>query len=171
MYTTILFEILRYATMAWNTCVSLGNWVWWGSVDTEKNVPTRRYFLSDEYEFDESYTRVPEDAVYIEEWTSQSGIKKCRVLYEGDEIPYTWSTNPHTLTAKCPWVWVGEKNTEIDLTRTFNKFLVPGNWIRLDLVEKLIQIVDNTELIYIATETFESVKFPGTGILIEEDAE
>jgi hypothetical protein len=130
-------------------------------------MPTRRYFLSDDDEYDSFYTRVPEDAVFIEEWVDAQGTKLCYVLYEGEEI--VDNGDPFELKARSPWVWVGDKETEIDLTRTFNKFLVPGNVIRLDLVEKLIHITDKTDLVYVESGTFETKKFPGDGILIEEN--
>jgi hypothetical protein len=66
---------------------------------------------------------------------------------------------------------VGDRETEIDLTRTFDKFLVPGNVIKTDLVSKLIKITDHTNLIYIETKTFNQIKFPGDGITIEADDE
>ena len=130
--------------------------------------PIRRYFLSDDDEFDEAYTRVPEGAVYIEEWV-RDDIKKCRVLYEGDEIPNAWEDTPFDKKAKLPWIWVGDIETEIDLTKTFNKFVVVGNRITLDLVQKLIQINEESKLRYIEFGTFEELEFPGEGITIKED--
>jgi hypothetical protein len=91
------------------------------------------------------------------------------VRYEGEEIPHDWIITPFDLTPKCPWIWVGDKETEIDLTRTFNKFLVVGNRIELALVLKLIQVTQRTNLIYIEKGTFDEKKFPGDGITIEED--
>jgi hypothetical protein len=64
---------------------------------------------------------------------------------------------------------VGDKETEIDLTRTFNRFLVVGNRIELALVLKLIQVTEKTNLIYIEAGTFKECKFPGDGIAIEQD--
>lgn len=128
---------------------------------------SRAYFLSDDHEFDSSYRRVPEDAVYIEEWTNDQGVKKCYVQYEGEIL--LDHASPFELRARCPWIWVGDKDTEIDLTRTFHKFLVPGNCIEIDLVTKLIHLTPTSNLIYIDAKTFEERKFPGDGIVIEED--
>jgi hypothetical protein len=61
---------------------------------------------------------------------------------------------------------VGDTETELDLTRTFQKFLVPGNRILLDLVLKLIQVNERTRLVYIDPVTFEEHEFPGDGITI-----
>lgn len=129
--------------------------------------PHRQYFLGDEtVEFDPSYTRVPEDTVYIEEWVD-NGVKRCVVRYEGEEIPTTWESTPFDIEPRRPWIWVGDKETEIDLTRTFDKFLVVGNRITLDLILKLIQVTDRTALLYIEAGSFKELKFPGDGITIE----
>jgi hypothetical protein len=149
-------------------------WIEYKYSDMPKYKPHARYYLCAENEhhsFDEVDTRVPEDSVYVEEWVDTHGHKKCVVAYEGDPIPKKWTTNPFDIRAKCPWVWVGDRETEIDLTRTFNKFLVPGNQITLDLVLKLIHITNRTNLIYIESGTFKEIKFPGSGITIKADAE
>jgi hypothetical protein len=89
------------------------------------------------------------------------------VLYEGEEIPTEWTRTPFDVSAKCPWLWVGDKESEIDLTRTFEKYLVVGNQITYDLVNQLIRITDRTDLTYIDATTFEILKFPGGGITIK----
>lgn len=164
----IAFESLRYATMAWTAIVDLWDSFWDWYVWTPETRPTRRYFLtlSGGDMFDDDETVVPEDVVYVEEWI-QSGTKKCVVRYPGDPIPDAWDFSPHLLSAKCPWIWVGDRNTEIDLTQTFAKFLVPGNTIRMDLVERLIRVTENTHLVYIEYGSFEEKEFPGEGLLIK----
>ena len=113
---------------------------------------------------------VPKDRVYIEEWMDTKGRKKMIALYEGEVVPTSWTHTPFELPpARCPWVWVGDKETEIDMTRTFDKFLVPGNQIRMELAEKLIKITDHTHLIYIESGTLNEIEFPGDGITIESD--
>jgi hypothetical protein len=136
---------------------------------TEDIQPTERYLLTP-LGRQEPSTVVPTDSVYIEEWIDTKGHKKMIALYEGEVIPTNWSHTPFDLPpARCPWVWVGDKETEIDMTRTFDKFLVPGNQIRIGLVEKLIKITDHTKLIYIESGTLNEVEFPGDGITIESD--
>jgi hypothetical protein len=158
-----IFTLLRLCTSVYDTIAAL----WFAWMYPRIAGPTHRYFLSDEYEFDESFTHVPEDSVYIEEWM-QDGEKKCVVRYEGEEIPHEWTVSPFDMEAPvCPWVWVGDQETEVDLTRTFQKFLVPGNKILLDLVLKLIKVTDRTRLIYIDALTFEEHEFPGDGITID----
>lgn len=132
--------------------------------------PTDRYFLSPKGREDHfnSFNIVPTDWVYIEEWNDTKGHTKMIVKYEG-EVPTEWNESPFDLPpAKCPWVWVGDRDTEIDLTRTFDKFLVPGNIIRKELAYKLSKTAN---LIYIETKTFNQIKFPGDGITIEADVE
>jgi hypothetical protein len=166
-----LFELIRYTTMAYNALWSYGITFYRWYMEIPMYTPVTRYFLSDDHEFDDSYERVPEDAVYVEEWISEQNVKKCVVLYEGETIPKEWTTTPFDKEAKCPWIWVGDRDTEIDLTRTFNKFLVPGNKIQLDLVSKLIQITEKTNLVYIESGSFKEIKFPGDGILIKANGE
>lgn len=157
-----IFECLRYGTMLYNFLSK------WYSPPKES---VRRYFLSEDDEYDNSYTRVPEGAILVEEWIDEHGHKLCYIQYEGEEIHELNYESPFSfeLKARSPWIWIGDKETEIDLTKTFNKFLVPGNVIRIDLVQKLIHITENTNLVYIDAKSFEPKKFPGEGILIEED--
>ena len=139
---------------------------------TDEIHPTERYFLTSHgrEEYVNPSTMVPTDKVYIEEWMDTKGRKKMIALYEGHAIPITWTHTPFDLPpARCPWVWVGDKETEIDMTRTFDKFLVPGNQIRMELAEKLIKITDHTHLIYIESGTLNEIEFPGDGITIESD--
>ncbi len=156
--------ILRVAHAAYAFVFNLWLTLFFGGLDTAR--PYHQYFLSDEYEFDESFDTVPEDSVYVEDWVQDGEIKKV-VRYEGEPIPKQWTQSPFDLpTPPCPWVWVGDKETELDLTRTFQKFLVPGNKILLDLVLKLIQVNERTRLIYIDALTFDEHEFPGDGITI-----
>lgn len=137
--------------------------------------PTERYFLADDgekYTVEKFDRKVPYECVYIEEWFDIKGHKKMIVLYESEPIPTQWTTTPFDLPpARCPWVWVGDKETEIDLTRTFDRFLVPGNVLKQELVSKLIKITDHSNLIYVETKTFNHIKFPGDGITIEADVD
>lgn len=163
-----LFEFIRYATFAYNFLHFYAG-LFFGTIFTLPSTDTHRsYFLSDDHEWDSSYTRVPEHAVYIEEWLNVKGEKKCRIRYEGDEIPRP--RNPWIEKPVKPWIWVGDTETEIDLTKTFDKFLVVGNHIELALVLKLIHITETTNLMYIHATTLKEEKFPGEGILIEADA-
>jgi hypothetical protein len=162
---TAAFESLRYATMAWTSIVSWWTSFWEWYFWTPELRPIRQYFYSDT-DVPEDAVTVPEGAIYIEEWM-WNGYKRCVVRYPGDPIPTEWPAHPCVQTAKCPWIWVGDRNTEIDLTQTFAKFLVPGNRITMDLVEKLIRVTDRTRLVYIEYGSFEEKEFPGEGLLIK----
>lgn len=163
----IAFESLRYATMAWTYVTSIWDSFWDWYFWTPEVRPTRRSFLTlVDTEPVEDEEVVPDGVVYVEEWIL-NGTKKCVVRYSGDPIPDSWDFSPHLLSAKCPWIWVGDRNTEIDLTQTFAKFLVPGNRITMDLVERLIRVTDQTRLVYIEYGSFEEKEFPGEGLLIK----
>ena len=161
----LIVSLLHYTTVAYSLAQQAWAWIWFVDIPYR---PQTRYFLSDTHEFDETYTRVPEDAVYVEEWV-YNGIKKCVVRYDGEEIPTTWVGTPFHKRAHCPWIWIGDMDTEINLTRTFEKFMVVGNRITLDLVLKLIHVTNRTKLTYIERGSFKEVKFPADGILIEEE--
>ncbi len=129
--------------------------------------PHRRYLLGADSELLATSDTVPEGKIYIEEWV-QGDNKRCMIRYGGEEIPRSWTTTPFQKHAKTPWIWIGDRETEIDLTRTFNKYLVVGNVIKVDLVSQLIQVNERSNLLYIESGTFKELKFPGDGITIEE---
>jgi hypothetical protein len=129
--------------------------------------PDRRYLLGADSETLATSETVPEGKIYIEEWV-QGDSKRCVIRYGGEEIPRSWTTTPFQKHARTPWVWIGDRETEIDLTRTFNKYLVVGNVIKVDLVSQLIQVNERSNLLYIESGTFKELKFPGDGITIEE---
>lgn len=140
---------------------------------TNEIAPTQRYFLTAEGRDThvDDVSVVPADGVYIEEWVDTKGHQKTLAFYGGAVIPTAWTSEMSPFQKalpKCPWVWVGDRDTEIDLTRMFDKFLVPGNVLKPELVSKL---TDQAHLIYIETKTFNQVKFPGDGITIEADEE
>jgi hypothetical protein len=129
--------------------------------------PHRRYLLSDEGDvFEESMNRVPEYAIYVEEWFDTHGNKRCRILYDGEEIPHSWNSSPFDKEPKRPWVWIGNTASEIDLTRTFDKYLVVGNKIT---PEFLSHILPGRNVAYMDPVTFNQHEFPEQGIVIEEN--
>jgi len=124
------------------------------------------YILSDEYDQDEvdDMIRVPEDAIFIEEWEKE-GVKKCNLFYDSDTIVRN-RFDPFTQDAHVPWIWIGDKKTEVDLTAAMQKYMVVGNVIALDLILHLIQVHHDTEIVYIDARTLEEVKFPAKGVSI-----
>lgn len=162
---SILMRVLQFVSLAYVT--ARGAWARRFPSLEDTASPTARYFLESTSETPETFERVPEGQVYVEEWV-RDDVKRCVVRYGGEEIPKTWTTTPFDLNPKTPWVWVGDRETEIDLTRTFNRFLVVGNVITMELVLKLIKVTERTQLIYIESGTFKELKFPGDGITISE---
>ena len=157
-------------TISWAYVTLRGAWRRQFPSLTDTTRPSRRYFLDNPSESPDTLVRVPDNQVYVEEWL-QGETKRCVVKYAGEIIPTYWRMTPFARNPKTPWVWVGDRETEIDLTRTFNRFLVVGNVITTDLVEKLIKVTERTHLIYIESGTFKELKFPGDGITIEEYAD
>jgi hypothetical protein len=125
------------------------------------------YILSDEYDQDEvdDMIRVPEDAIFIEEWEKE-GVKKCNLFYDSDIIERN-RFDPFAQEAYIPWIWIGDKKTEVDLTAAMQKYMVVGNVIALDLILHLIQVHRDTEIVYIDARTLEEVKFPAKGVSIQ----
>jgi hypothetical protein len=159
-----LLSLIRYVSIAYTTIRTAWNNYYYPALDTIG--PHSQYFLADPRDPDD-WTHVPGGAIYVEEWI-EGGNKRCVLRYPGEEIPTEWTESPLARNAKTPWVWVGDRETEIDLTRTFNRYLVVGNRITEELVEKLIKVSDRTNLIYIESGTFKELKFPGEGLVIEE---
>lgn len=139
---------------------------YWNPIPAEIR-PVDRYFLGFEGEDMDKYLTVPEKTIYLEEWR-RGDLKKYVVRYGGETIPRSWNENPFDRVVQSPWVWVGDRETEIDLTRTFNKFLVAGNRITKELVHHYVRATARTRLMYIQTGTFKELEFPGDGITIEE---
>jgi hypothetical protein len=155
---SILFSIVRFVASA-------QRYLW-----SVLPIPVRvysRYLISKTDEYDDDMTRVPEGAVFVEEYV-RDGITKRRVLYEGDEItPYL--SDPFR-AAKCPWIWIGDKVSEVDLTYALGKYMVPGNVIDIDLLLTMINTDRFTEIVYIDARSLEEVKFPDDGITINAAA-
>lgn len=160
----LLMRLLQYLSLAYTTLRNAWQAHRYPELDTVR--PHRRYFLSDPRPV-EGHGLVPAGAIYVEEWV-ENGNKRCVLRYPTEVIPTAWTESPFARNPRTPWVWVGDRETEIDLTRTFNRFLVVGNRITTELVEKLISVNDRTNLIYIESGTFKELKFPGDGLVIEE---
>jgi hypothetical protein len=114
---SVFMRILQYLSTVYITLRGHWNAYHYPQLDTIR--PHGRYFLSDTRVFDNSYTIVPEGAVYIEQWIVQNGEKLLVVRYAGETIPHEWTSPPNARHAKTPWIWVGDRDTEEDLTRTF----------------------------------------------------
>jgi hypothetical protein len=159
-----VFNCVRFVAWAWNSIENSINSLaaWWDQY-WQNNI-LDRYFvrINSGTEFDCGFTHVPEESMYFEEVTTDG---KTRVLYEGDEI-VAYEGNPHK-TARIPWLWIGHVPSETDLTRSLHKFIVPGNFIMLDLLMYLSGIDKGEGFMYLDARTMELRKFPVEGIRIE----
>jgi hypothetical protein len=124
------------------------------------------YLLSDDFDSDEAdeMDRVPENSIFIQEW-EKDGVKRCVLFYEGEEIDRD-GPDPFDLEPVVPWLWIGDRKTEVDLTSAMQKYMVAGNTIRLDLILHMIQVHYDTEIVYVDARTMEEVKFPAQGVEI-----
>ena len=158
-------SVIFCAIRVYTTAINFFNWLINGPTDHTK---VTRYLLSDEYDSDDfEYSRVPENSILIEEWVKE-GVKKCNLFYEGEEwIGDRYS--PFEQVPRVPWIWIGDKTTEVDLTAAMQKYIVVGNTIRLDLILHMIQVRENTNIVYIDVRTLEEVKFPADGVKIVQD--
>jgi len=155
-------SLLFCSARVYNAVYSFLKWL----LTTPQQYPkVTRYLLSDEFDSDDTErTRVPENSILIEQWESETGQKRCNLFYEGEE-PIS-NSNPFVQPPEVPWIWIGDKTTEVDLTAAMQKYLVVGNVIRLDLILHMIQVRENTQIVYINPRTLEEVKFPADGVKI-----
>jgi hypothetical protein len=165
--TTVLMTFLQYVSLMVIAARNAWNQYRPQPAIEVATKPHRRYILGADSDILETSETVPEGRIYMEEWV-QGDTKRCVIRYGGEEIPRAWTVTPFQKHAKTPWVWIGDRDTEIDLTRTFNKYLVVGNVIKVELVSQLIQVTERSNLLYIESGTFKELKFPGDGITIEE---
>lgn len=124
---------------------------------------TEQLFSFDNTPLFDDTTHVPEGCVYVQTWTIE-GVKKSWVLYEGDEIAILG--NPCEQKAYVPWVWIGDVETEYDLTEKLTPFLVPGNRIRYALLSHFKGYEEEMKIQYIDRKTLDFVDFQD-GLLIE----
>ena len=151
------------AVRVYNRICSFIDWAF-GPYPKENNISY--HVLSDDSDVEDLdiLTRVPEDAIVIEEW-EKGGVKKCILFYEGEEIINN-TFDPFEEEAHVPWIWIGDKKTEVDLTSAMQKYMAVGNVIRLDLILHLIQVHHDTDIVYVDARTLEEVKFPASGVRI-----
>ena len=137
------------------------------SLRTDRGYINRKYLLSDFDEYDESMTRVPEDAIYVEEWVKGDQIRR-RILYEGEEItPYIGNAfDP----VQIPWQWIGDVSTDVDVTQAVARYIAPGNVIRLDLIFRFIRVSNDMEIVYCDARTGRELLFPDSGVTIRNES-
>lgn len=156
-------SFMQYASRLFTTVKRAYDNYLYPELDTIR--PHHQYYMTTtKLEFQTTDEVVPDQCIYIEEWV-RNGRKLCVIKYAGEIIPTAWQQSPFEKNAKCPWIWVGDRETETDLTRAFNKFLIVGNVITDELIGHLTSAKD---MFYIESGTFKELKFPEEGLVIEE---
>ena len=123
----------------------------------------RRFFISSTEEYDPEFdTHVPEGAIFVEEW-KRGRYSRRRILHEGEAIlPYEGDPwRPVVM----PWVWIGDTNTQVDLTTALSKYMIPGNLITYELISTLCTS-DEADISFIDARTFIEHDFPAEGVRI-----
>lgn len=156
----ILFEILRYITIAINFVKACKRSFY---VPGDKML---EYYLSfDNVEWSEHDTIVPKDCVYVSEYIFNDRTRKAIVQYEGETIKNAISFKK----GKAPWIWIGDVRTETDLTHELAKFIVHGNVIKYELLNQLMDFHIDTQIQYIDPVSLDFCDFPEEGIVIHAD--
>lgn len=130
---------------------------------TDRGVIARKYLLGEYTEYDESMTHVPEDCIYVEEWVKGNEIRR-RIIYELEEItPYIGNAfDP----IHVPWTWIGDVSTDVDITSAVDRYLMPGNEIRLDLLLLFLRPHSHMEIRYMHPALNQELLFPNSGVSI-----
>lgn len=166
-FTHIAFRGFQFVARIW---MSIEAWI--NSLAEAWDTYCNRYILrhyfvrADGVEFEQTMTHVPHDSIYF----SEVAPGKVQVLYEDDEIvPY--AGDPHA-PVRAPWLWIGHAPSETDLTRAMEKYVLPGNFIMMDLLLHLTGRDTDEGFMYMDAESMELRKFPVEGIRLntQDDA-
>jgi hypothetical protein len=130
---------------------------------TDRGVIARKYLMGEYSGYDEDMTHVPEGCIYVEEWVKGNQMRR-RIVYELEEItPYIG--NPFDPVRR-RWTWIGDVSTDVDITAAVEKYVMPGNEIRLDLVLMFLNCHDDMEIRYVDPASGEELLFPNSGVSI-----
>ena len=133
---------------------------------TDRGFICRKYLLGESVYYDESMVYVPEGCIYVEEWRKGSEVRR-RLIYEREEItPYLG--DPFEPVKK-PWSWISDVSTDVNLTTAVERYFMPGNEIRLELILMFIREHDDMDIRYIDSASGEEILFPNQGVSIEVD--
>ena len=111
------------------------------------------------------YTEVPEETILLE-LLENNHLIRYKIWYPGQIYSKTSDEEYMRMLntpVKTRWVWIGGDN--FDATNMLSHYLLVGNVIKLELLEKLEPSVK--QWTYIDYETLDSVDFPVDGIVIE----
>lgn len=156
----IVLEFLRVLTMLTNMFYQCRRYLF-----QKEGFVSEYYLCFDGTQPDEATTRVPEDCVHVQVYETDSMEKRAVVTYDGEEIVYKRPTG--FVRIRSPWLWIGDMDSETDLTETLQMYHVPGNKIHYDLLVHLLKFGENTAIQYLDTKTLQLVDFPEEGIVIE----
>jgi len=130
---------------------------------TDRGVIARKYLMGEYSGYDEDMTHVPEGCIYVEEWVKGNQMRR-RIVYELEEItPYIG--NPFDPVRR-RWTWIGDVSTDVDITAAVEKYVMPGNEIRLDLLLMFLNCHDDMEIRYVDPASGEELLFPNSGVSI-----
>lgn len=156
----ILFEILRWATIAINFVQACRR-----SFYSPGDKFLEYYLSFDNVEWSENDKIVPKDCVYVCEYMFNDRTRKAIVQYEGETIKNAISFKK----GKAPWIWIGDITTERELTSELAKFVVHGNVIKYELLNQLMDFQTDTQIQYIDPVSLDFHDFPEEGIVIQAD--
>lgn len=156
----ILFEILRYVTFAINMVQSCRR-----SFYNPGDIMLEYYLSFHNEEWTEHDKIVPRECVYVCEYLDKQKDRKATVQYEGEQIKHDVSPRK----GKTPWIWIGDITTETELTSQLQKFIVPGNVIKYELLNQLMDFQEDTQIQYIDPISLDFQDFPEDGIVIQAD--
>jgi hypothetical protein len=148
-------------------------WIWTRFQFLKRNVLSifvlgssyTRFFWNSALQYEDiTLTHVPSGTFHIEQWEKDGDLRRY-VTHEEDEIiPY--EGDPFRPIKK-PWLWIGNKRDDsFDITDQLRQYLVPGNRVTPQLIEHVLHFDD---IQYMNTRSFEVVKFPEEGIVLEAD--
>lgn len=156
----ILFEILRWATFAITAVRACRR-----SFYQPGDIMLEYYLSYHGEEWTSEDQIVPRDCVYVCEYLDKQKNRKATVQYEGQRIKHDVSARK----GKTPWVWIGDITTERELTSELAKFIVPGNVIKYELLNRLMDFDTDTQIQYIDPVSLDFCDFPEEGIVIQAD--
>jgi hypothetical protein len=123
------------------------------------------FYLNKEY-LNEEYVLDGEILVHDYYWVGEHphwfGHRK--VVQYGMEQVQLENPNIHKQPTT-PWVWIGIKETEEDLTETLNDYVVVGNVLKPELLNRFLQNPEHT-IQYIDSRSFDMIPIPENGIRI-----
>ena len=126
-----------------------------------------RFFWEHEYQYiNTTFSEVPEYTIHVEQWSHIDGEMRRYVTYSMNPVKF-YEGDPFA-PVKTPWLWIGNPdNDTLDVTSEMKYYMVPGNLIMPELVQKVTGI---EEPHYMDPRSLDVVKFPVEGIRLEHES-